>query len=126
MIEKQPRVTVLMPAFNAGKYIAEAIQSVLDQDFTDFELLIVEDGSTDNTKDIINQFHDPRIRSISQPKQLGVACSLNKGLSAAAGYYIARFDADDICFPQRLSRQVNFLDQNDEYILVGADAEYIS
>src|ERR1700722_365222 len=119
-----PRVTVLMPAYNAGKYIGEAIRSVLDQSFRDFELLIVNDGSTDNTKTVVSSFADNRIRVLEQSYK-GISVALNAGLLVAKGYYIARFDADDICFPQRLSKQVNFLDANPGYILVGSDAEYI-
>src|ERR1700754_2088364 len=93
-----PKITVLMPAYNAGKYIGEAIESVLEQTFTDFELLIVNDGSTDNTAAIIQSFTDPRIVLIQQPN-LGVAAALNNGLKHARAEYIARFDADDICYP---------------------------
>lgn len=121
----KPKITVLMPAFNAADYIAEAIASVLGQSFTDFELLIINDGSTDNTIHAIQQFNDPRIRLLEQPKK-GIGIALNNGLSAANGCYIARFDADDICLPQRLQKQVDFLDKNPEYVLTGCDAEYIA
>ena len=120
-----PRVTILMPAYNAGKYIAAAIQSALDQTFADFELLIVDDGSFDDTASVIEGFDDDRIRLIRQ-EQGGVSAALNKGLQHAEGEYICRFDADDLCFPQRLARQVEFLDANPDYLLVGSDAEYIS
>ncbi|MDP4148560.1 MAG: glycosyltransferase [Bacteroidota bacterium] len=120
-----PRVTMLMPAYNAGKYIAEAIRSVLAQDFSDFELLIVDDGSTDDTREVIGRFSDPRIRLLEQENK-GISAALNAGLTAARGIYIARFDADDICLPQRLSRQTAFLDANPDYILVGSEAEYVS
>jgi glycosyltransferase involved in cell wall biosynthesis len=119
------RVTVLMPVRNAEKYIAEAIRSVLEQTFTDFEFLILNDGSTDNTVNLIQQFSDLRIKLIEQPGQ-GIAIALNKGLYEAKGRYIARFDADDICFPERLEKQVKFLDDNTDYVLTGCDAEYIS
>lgn len=120
-----PQVTVLMPAYNAGKYIAAAVQSVLDQTFSDFELLIVDDGSSDNTVSVLQGFTDSRIRLIRQ-EQSGVAAALNTGLSHARGIYICRFDADDICFPHRLARQVHFLDGHPTYLVVGSDAEYIS
>lgn len=120
-----PRVTVLMPAYNAGKYIAEAIRSVLNQTFADFELLIVDDGSTDNTLVIIKSFADPRIRLLTQANK-GISVALNSGLAAANGYYVARFDADDVCLPQRLTRQVCFLDAQPGCLIVGSDAEYIS
>ena len=118
------KVTVLMPAYNAGKYIAEAIASVLTQTFTDFKLLIVDDGSTDNTREIIRSFPDKRIHLIHTPHH-GIAAALNTGLSEAESEYIARFDADDICFPERLMRQVSFLDKNSDHIIIGSDAEYI-
>ena len=120
----EPRVTVLMPAYNAGKYIAEAIQSVLAQDFPDFELLIVDDGSTDDTREVIGRFADERIRLLRQENQ-GISAALNAGLAEARGYYIARFDADDICLPERLTRQIGFLDANPAYVLTGSEAEYI-
>jgi glycosyltransferase involved in cell wall biosynthesis len=121
----EPRVTVLMPAYNAGKYIAEAIRSVLEQDFSDYELLIVDDGSSDDTREIINGFPDLRIRLLEQENQ-GISAALNAGLSEARGYYIARFDADDICLSRRLSRQTAFLDANPGYVLTGSEVEYIS
>jgi len=120
-----PRVTVLMPAYNAGKYIAEAIRSVLGQSFADFELLIVDNGSSDNTRDVIRSFADPRIRLLVQGNR-GISVALNTGLKAAKGIYIARFDADDICFPERLARQVVFLEGHPAYLIIGSDAEYIS
>ena len=119
------KVTVLMPVWNAGKYIEEAIRSILDQTFTNFELLIINDGSTDNTINEIQKFRDARVRLINNEHN-GIAIALNKGLQQAKGIYIARFDADDICLPQRLEKQVSFLDKNIQYVLTGGDAEYIS
>ncbi|MEP7254774.1 MAG: glycosyltransferase, partial [Ferruginibacter sp.] len=113
-----------MPAYNAEKYIGEAIASVLDQTFTDFELLIINDGSTDTTQQIINSFTDPRIRLINQTNQ-GIAAALNIGLLNAKADLIARFDADDICIPERLMVQYNFLLDHPDYIIVGSDAAYI-
>src|SRR5882757_7271659 len=105
---KSPKVTVLMPAYNAGKYIGEAISSVLGQSFVDFELLIVNDGSTDDTEKIIRSFHDSRIVMIRQENK-GVSAALNLGLAHARAPYIARFDADDICLPNRLKVQYEFI-----------------
>ncbi|MDP4262633.1 MAG: glycosyltransferase [Bacteroidota bacterium] len=119
------KVTVLMPAYNAAKYIAEAIASVLEQTFTDFELVIINDGSTDETVSVIRRFSDSRIRLIEQGRQ-GISVALNTGLREARGNYIARFDADDICFPERLQKQVSFLDNHPGYVLTGCDAEYIA
>jgi glycosyltransferase involved in cell wall biosynthesis len=122
---KDVKVSVLMPAWNAEKYIAEAIHSVLKQTFNDFELLIINDGSTDDTVSVIKQFTDPRIRIIEQSRQ-GIAEALNVGLKYAKGQYIARFDADDICLPERLQKQISFLDQYPDYVLIGCDAEFIA
>src|ERR1700712_1626126 len=96
-----PTITVLMPAYNAGNYIHEAITSVLEQSFTDFELLIINDGSIDRTSTIINSFKDERIVVINQ-ENLGVAAALNTGLQHARADYIARFDAYAVCYPNRL------------------------
>ena len=123
-MSNKPQITVLMPAYNAGKYIAEAIASVLGQTFGDFELLIVNDGSIDDTLDVIQSFDDKRIKVISQSNQ-GVAAALNAGLKNAEAEYIARFDADDVCMPQRLQKQYEFLRHNPDYVLVGSDADYI-
>jgi len=114
-----------MPACNAGKYIAEAIRSVLDQSFKNYELLIVDDGSMDDTLTVIRQFRDTRIKLLCKEKE-GISAALNAGLRMARGTYIARFDADDICMPHRLERQVLFLDGHPAYLVVGSDAEYIS
>lgn len=124
-MQTEPIITVLMPAYNAERYIAEAITSVLQQTFTNFEFIIVNDGSTDDTLHIINSFTDQRIRLINQPNQ-GVTAALNTGLKHAKAAYIARFDADDICFPYRLEKQLAFLQQNPDYIMVGSDVNYIS
>ena len=118
------KITVLMPCYNAEEYIAEAIRSVLDQTFRDFELLIVNDGSTDRTVEIIRSFDDNRIVLIEQQQQ-GVAAALNNGLQYAKADYIARFDADDICRPERLQLQYDFITAHPEYIVVGCAADYI-
>src|SRR5690349_10215088 len=120
-----PMVTIIMPAYNAATYIREAISSVLAQSFTDFELLVIDDGSMDDTAAIIGSFSDPRILYLYQD-HLGIAYALNKGLREAKGRFIARFDADDICMPNRLQKQVEFLSADDRYVLCGSDAEYIS
>ncbi|HMI78774.1 MAG TPA: glycosyltransferase [Ferruginibacter sp.] len=119
-----PLITVLMPAYNAEKYIGAAIESVLNQTFHDFEFLIINDGSTDATKEIIDSFTDPRIRLINQTNQ-GIAAALNIGLLNAKAHLVARFDADDICMRERLMLQYQFLSDHPDYIIVGADAEFI-
>jgi glycosyltransferase involved in cell wall biosynthesis len=113
----------LMPAYNAATYIGEAINSILHQTYTDFEFLIINDGSKDNSLEIINSFTDPRIRVINQPNK-GLIDTLNEGMQLAKGRLIARFDADDVCLPERLQQQYDFLQQHPDYILVGSDVNY--
>jgi glycosyltransferase involved in cell wall biosynthesis len=119
-----PKVTVLMPAYNAAKYIDDAITSVLTQSFTDFELLIINDGSTDETEKIIRSYHDQRIVLISQENK-GVAAALNVGLAHARAPYIARFDADDVCYPNRLKVQYDFITAYPEYSIIGSAVDYM-
>ena len=118
-----PKITVLMPAYNTGKYIHEAISSVLEQTFTDFELLIINDGSTDDTLAIINSFTDARIRVINQDNK-GVANALNNGLNNSRAPYIARFDADDVCYPNRLQVQYDFITAHSDYSIIGSACDY--
>ena len=112
---------VIVPTYNNHKTLRKVLDSVLD--FTS-NVIIVNDGSTDDTVDIVNSFNDARIVLISQ-QNAGVAAALNTGLKHARAAYIARFDADDICHPQRLEKQLDFLINNPEYIIVGSDADYI-
>lgn len=121
---ENPKITVLMPAYNAGPYIREAIDSVLQQTYTDFELLVINDGSKDDTADILASYNDVRMKVIHQAN-MGLVKTLNKGLSVAAGEYIARFDADDVCYPERLKEQVEFLDKHPDYVLIGSEADYM-
>ncbi|MBS1605067.1 MAG: glycosyltransferase [Bacteroidetes bacterium] len=120
-----PRVTVLMPAYNAEKYIKEAVRSVLEQSFTDFELLVVDDGSSDDTASVVEAFADERIRLVRQGRT-GISPALNKGLELALGEFVCRFDADDVCLPHRLQLQVAFLDAHPGHLVVGSDAEYMA
>ena len=114
------KVTVLMPVFNAGSFVVQAIRSILRQTFTDFELLIIDDGSTDNTVRLIESFDDSRIRLIQNEGNCGVAVTLNRGLTLARGEYIARMDADDVSLKTRLAHQVQFLDSNPDIGIVGS------
>lgn len=113
-----------MPVYNGAQYLKDAIDSVLAQTFTEFEFLIVNDGSTDNSLQIIESYNDKRIKVLSQENQ-GVSAALNAGLNAASGDFIARTDCDDICKPDRLEKQINFLINNPDFILVGSDADYV-
>lgn len=107
-----------MAVKDGEEQISRSIQSLLDQTFSDFELIIINDGSTDGTLSIIESFKDPRIRVYSQLNQ-GVAISANRGLSLARGRYIARQDHDDFSFPDRLEKQVAFLDKFPEVLSIG-------
>jgi len=125
MMENESLITVLMPVYNGAAYIGEAIESILSQTFTDFELIVVNDGSTDDTAKIVASYSDKRIRLANQENG-GVSAALNKGLKMASGKYIARFDADDVCYPDRLKIQYSFLVAHPDYVLVGSDADYMS
>ena len=124
-IKSLPLVTVIMPVYNSERYVAEAIESILDQTFTDFEFLIIDDASTDRTKSIIKSYKDPRIHVIEKPDNTGYTRSLNLGLKKAKGRYIARMDSDDISFPERFEKQVSFLNANPKYILCGTSYSII-
>lgn len=119
-----PRVTVLMPVYNAENYLDEAIDSILKQTFNNFEFLIINDGSTDKSVKIIEKYKDSRIKLINNEKNKGLVYTLNKGLSLAKGEYIARMDADDISLFKRLETQVSFLDENPEIGIVGTYVEF--
>src|SRR5581483_9504087 len=116
----KPIVTVLMSVYNGERYLREAIESILVQTWQDFELVCINDGSTDQSREIVLSFNDPRIRLVDNEQNLGLAKSLNKGLMLARGNLIARQDADDISEPDRLLKQVAFLEQWSEIVLVGS------
>lgn len=112
-------ITVLMPVFNGEKYLKGSIQSILDQTFTNFEFIIVDDCSTDSTPQILETFADNRIQIIRNTKNLGISSSLNIGIKASSGRYIARSDADDISLPERLEKQYNFMNENPQIGILG-------
>jgi glycosyltransferase involved in cell wall biosynthesis len=109
-----------MPVYNCELYIREAVDSILNQTFTDFEFLIIDDASTDETVTIIKTYNDSRIQLIQKPANSGYTNSLNHGLKIAKGKYIARMDGDDISLPERFEKQVNFLDANPNILLCGS------
>ena len=116
-----PKISVLMPAYNVEKYIAESIESILNQTFTDFEFLIINDGSTDGTAQIIKEYakKDKRIRFIDNKKNQGLIAVLNQGLDLCTGEYIARMDSDDISLPERFAKQVEYMEMHPECGLLG-------
>jgi len=113
-----PGVTVLMTVYDGLPYLSTAIESVLAQEFAEFEFLIIDDRSTDASVDCIRSYRDPRIRLVCNAENLGQARSLNRGLELARGEYVARLDQDDVALPQRLIRQVTFLRQHPEVAVV--------
>ena len=124
MIEHPPLISVVMPAYNAEKYLAEAIDSILTQTFTDFELIIIDDGSTDQTPAIIKRYkeQDSRISAFFLQKNMGIAAALNQGLSVARGKYLARMDADDISLPERFAKQAAFMEAHPAVGVLGTAA----
>jgi len=120
-----PKITVLLPVYNCELYIKEAVESILNQTFTNFEFLIIDDSSTDNTVAIIKTYNDSRIQLIEKPVNTGYTNSLNLGLELAKGEYIARMDGDDISLPDRFFKQVTFLDSNQDVVLCGTNFSII-
>lgn len=121
-----PKVSVILPVYNNEKYLRQAIESVLNQTFKDFEFLIFDDCSTDKSLSIIKSYKDKRIKVFTSEKNRYSIVHMNKGISIAKGNYIARMDADDISLPNRFEKQVNFLDKNKSIVLVGCFAYEIN
>lgn len=116
-----PKVTVIMSVYNDERYVREAVESILNQTFRDFEFVIINDGSTDRTREILLSYNDERIRLLDQENK-GLTPSLNRGIAYARGEYIARMDGDDITDPTRLEKEADFLDRNQTIGLVGTFA----
>lgn len=115
-----PALSVVVPTYNAAKYIGEAVASVLSQDFADFELLLVDDGSTDDTASILQPFAtDPRVRLLRNERNMGLIATLHRAYEECKAPLIARMDSDDICAPARFGRQVEFLRQHPDVGIVG-------
>ena len=115
-----PVVSIILPVYNGGRHVGEAVRSILSQSFKCFELIVIDDGSQDNTLDILREYakSDVRVRVFSRENR-GLVSTLNEGLAISCGRYIARMDADDISFPNRLSHQVEYLDKNPDVVLLG-------
>ena len=114
-----PKISVVMSVYNGEKHLRESIESILNQTFTDFEFIIVNDGSTDNSLEIIKSYDDERIKIINNEENIGLTKSLNKAIKQARGVYIARQDADDISLSNRLELQFKFLEKHPEVALLG-------
>jgi glycosyltransferase involved in cell wall biosynthesis len=115
-----PKISVIMPVFNGAKYIKESIKSILNQSFRDFELLIINDGSTDNSSEIVTNLKDERIKLIKNSSNSGLVKVRNQGMNLATGKYIAWLDSDDLSLPNRLKIQNDYLDRNQNVIAVGS------
>jgi len=118
-IDKVPKISVLLSTYNSSQYIDASVQSILEQTYQDFELIITDDGSSDNTLAILEQFKDPRIRYVIHEHNKGLIYSLNEGIELSSGEYIARMDADDIATPHRLEQQAAYLDANPQVGVLG-------
>ena len=123
----EPSISVLMPVYNTETYLAEAIQSIIAQTYVDFELLVIDDGSTDNSFQIAKEFAqlDARVRPIHKAENQGLVSALNLGLDLARGEYIARMDADDISLPERLEKQITYLRVHPEVGVIGSRIRYM-
>lgn len=114
-----PKVSIVMPVYNSEKYVGEAIQSILDQTYKDFELIVIDDCCKDRSAEVIKQFKDERIVFIQNKENRGFLWGLNYGIEIAKGEYIARLDDDDTAYPDRIEKQVNYLDSHKDIILLG-------
>lgn len=124
-MNRMPRVSVIMSAYNAQAYLREAIESILNQTFSDFEFLIIDDGSTDSTAAILDSYQDVRIVRVKHETNIGHARGLNEGLQLARGEFIARMDADDISVPERFAEQVRYLDQHPQVAVLATWVQLI-
>ena len=120
-----PAISIVMPFYNPGPYLAEAIDSILRQQFSDFEFIILNDGSTDGSEAVVCGYADPRIRYLENDRNRGLVFTLNRGLQEARAPLLARMDADDIALPDRLSVQHTYMQQHPEAGLVAAVVELI-
>lgn len=118
-----PKVTVLMPTYNVAPYVKKAIESVLRQTYADFELLVIDDCSTDNTLEVVSELKDPRIKIAKNDHNLGLADNLNRGLSLITTEYVARMDGDDIALPHWLEMEMNYLESHPDVGVCGGGGE---
>jgi glycosyl transferase family 2 len=115
-------VSIVLPVYNCAQYVGQAIESMLAQTWPDFEFIVIDDGSTDRTPQVLQRYRDPRIRLVTQTNR-GLAATLNRGIELSRGRYIARQDADDFSLAERLAKQVSHLDAHPSCALVGTWAE---
>ena len=122
---EQAKISVIMPVYNGERYLREAIDSILGQTYADFEFIILDDGSSDSSADIVRGYDDPRIRFVQNEKNMGVAATLNRGLDLARGEYIARMDADDISLPSRFERQLEYMESHPKVAVCGCGTQVV-
>ena len=120
-----PILSIVMPVYNREKYITASVKSILSQTFTNFEFIIVNDGSTDKTVEIIKSFNDKRILLVENEQNRGIVYSRNRGLALAKGEYIGMFDSDDIAYPEKFEKQIQFLKNNTDVGMVGSWVKHI-
>ena len=125
--DQLPAVSVILPIYNAGSYLRDAIDSILAQSYTDFELLALDDGSTDDSLAILKEYEskDPRVKLFTRENR-GLVATLNELIESAKGRYIARMDGDDICDPDRFEKQVRFMELHPDHVVVGSSFEKIN
>ena len=117
---KNPKVSLVMKVYNGEKYLREAMESILSQTFTDFEFLIIDDGSKDSSAEIVRSYQDKRIRFLQNEKNMGLCATQNRVIEEARGEYIAVMDCDDISYPTRFEKQVKYLDEHPEVMMCGS------
>lgn len=119
------QVSIIMPVYNGSMFLKSAIESILQQTYICFELVIINDGSTDESESIIHSFSDQRILYIHHKNNMGLVAALNSGISAASGKYIARMDQDDLSLPDRIGAQFEFMEQHDKVVLLGTQLQVL-
>ncbi|MFB2892351.1 glycosyltransferase family 2 protein [Aerosakkonemataceae cyanobacterium BLCC-F50] len=125
MSSQNPRASAIMAVYNSGEYLKETIDSVLNQTFTDFEFIIIDDGSRDRSVEIIKSYQDPRIKLLLNEENRGTGYSRNRGIEASRGEYIITIDSDDINLPQRFAKQIAYMDSHPEVGICGSWIETI-
>ena len=117
------KVSVILPSYNRASWLQIAIKSILDQTFTDLELIVIDDASTDNSAEVIRSFNDPRINPVFKKQNEGYPTALQEAIQMATGEFIARMDSDDISRPERIAKQVKYLNEHTDVVVVGAHAK---
>ena len=120
-----PKLSVVMSVLNGEPYLREAVESILNQTFEDFEFIVLDDGSTDNTVQILESYDDPRMVRLYNPANLGLPKSFNRGLSVCRGEFIVRQDADDMSMPSRFMTQLHYLERHPDIGVLGTQMDVV-